>query len=703
MRKLTIEEAVRFDRIRIVETTFAELLSPTPQFLTSLVKIAGTNGSKFSMALLLARDDTKHALTEDWDVCFRIAVISGHIDVIQQLIDVGTDRCHSETLETACVHFASTGELGLLRLLASEIQGLYSYIPTLTLSLHAAIAEGQRDTVEYLIRAGADVNAIVGNIPEFGTCDNSCRPSLHRSLGHSGRIKPRELKALQACLQIVEDRRKSGLVTLLDEHSFEDLCTRQEAVMYLLLENDADPNALPGCSNTPLHIAVNYFSEQAVRALVSHGADVNIQTHEHGTPLACAVSREVATRSVVNTLLDAGAIISIQEAEQGYSPILDEALKHFGPRGWRQNYGFRQLESVEQVLSDGPGGAIKLLLMSQPLLRATDARFGLLFQMIAAAGDLDFMQLLIERGVDVNVCGHYYGCALQAAARYGHLECLQLLLDAGAQVNLYQGEYGTPLKAAIVGDHEPVIRELIARGADTNLVSKYASGGRPQRSPLWLSVQSQNLIITKLLLDSGADPHRGPSVLHLAVENDDFEATRILLDAGSDANSCDLYHSSALVTACGRGNIKIITLLIERGADVKAEGTKEGYPDEANALHAACASGHYDVCRMLLQLGADPEQNVGNTGTPLKIAASKGHLNIVRLLLEADGKVYTLSDAAEVLLSAIRGKRPRETTELLVEELKFEPVFTPAWEKLLQEAFEAGGEDMFLLLTRKVS
>ncbi|GKZ48065.1 hypothetical protein AbraIFM66951_011816 [Aspergillus brasiliensis] len=709
LRKLAIEEAVRFDRIRIVEHFLGEASSPSPEFLTSLMKIAATHGSKSSMALLLARDGTKNALTEDWDVCFRDAVIGGHKDVVQYLIDMGTGRCNPETLETACVHVASTGDLGLLRLLAPEIQGLSSYIPTLTQSLHAAIVKGQRDTVEWLVRAGADVNAIVGNIPEFETRDNSCRRSRHRSYGHSGRSKPRNLTALQACLQILEDRQNSYEAILADEPSFGGLCTRQEPVMYLLLENDADPNAFPGCSKTPLHIAANYCSEQAVRALISHGADVNFQTREGGTPLACAVNREIATRSVVNALLDAGAIISIQEAEQGYSPILDKALKHFGPRGWRDKYGFRQLESVEQVLSDGPGGAIKLLLTSQPLLRATDARFGLLFQMIAATGDLDFMQLLIERGVDVNVCGHYYGCALQAAARYGHLECLQLLLDAGAQVNLVEGRYHTPLQAAIVGDHEPVIKELIARGADTNLFLKDASDERFQRSPLRLSVQSRNLIITKLLLDSGADPREGPPVLHLAVENDDFEATSMLLDAGSDVNSCDSYHSSALVTACGRGNVKIITLLIERGADVKADGTKKSrYSDEtikldeASALHAACANGHYDVSRMLLQRGADPEQNVGNTGTPLKIAASMGHLDIVRLLLEAGGKAYSLSDAPDVLLSAVRGERPWETTELLVKELENTPAFTPACEEILQEAFEIGGEDLFLFLIRKV-
>lgn len=65
--------------------------------------------------------------------------------------------------------------------------------------------------------------------------------------------------------------------------------------------------------------------------------------------------------------------------------------------------------------------------------------------MIAAAGDIEFLWLLVERGVDVDSFGHYFGCALQAAARFGHLECEDLLLNTSANFNLTGGWYGSAL------------------------------------------------------------------------------------------------------------------------------------------------------------------------------------------------------------------------------------------------------------------
>ena len=45
------------------------------------------------------------------------------------------------------------------------------------------------------------------------------------------------------------------------------------------------------------------------------------------------------------------------------------------------------------------------------------------------------VQLLLEKGADVNAQGGYYGNALQAASYEGNEKVVQLLLKKGADVN----------------------------------------------------------------------------------------------------------------------------------------------------------------------------------------------------------------------------------------------------------------------------
>ncbi len=58
------------------------------------------------------------------------------------------------------------------------------------------------------------------------------------------------------------------------------------------------------------------------------------------------------------------------------------------------------------------------------------------------------VQLLIEKGADVNAEGGEYGNALQAASEEGNENIVQLLIERGADVNAQGGYYGNALQAA---------------------------------------------------------------------------------------------------------------------------------------------------------------------------------------------------------------------------------------------------------------
>jgi ankyrin repeat protein len=65
--------------------------------------------------------------------------------------------------------------------------------------------------------------------------------------------------------------------------------------------------------------------------------------------------------------------------------------------------------------------------------------------MASRGGHDKIVELLLDKGADVNAQGGEYGNALQAASLGGHDKIVELLLDKGADVNAQGGEYGNAL------------------------------------------------------------------------------------------------------------------------------------------------------------------------------------------------------------------------------------------------------------------
>ena len=75
------------------------------------------------------------------------------------------------------------------------------------------------------------------------------------------------------------------------------------------------------------------------------------------------------------------------------------------------------------------------------------------------------VQILLDKGANVNAQGGDYGNALQAASRWGYDQIVQILLDKGADVNAQGGRYGNALQAASRKGYDQVVRLLREHGA----------------------------------------------------------------------------------------------------------------------------------------------------------------------------------------------------------------------------------------------
>eukprot|EP00899_Mesostigma_viride_P003715 jgi/Mesvir1/13344/Mv24003-RA.1 len=119
-----------------------------------------------------------------------------------------------------------------------------------------------------------------------------------------------------------------------------------------------------------------------------------------------------------------------------------------------------------------------------------------------------------------------------------------------------------------------------------------------------------------------------------AAEQGDLAVVRLLVEDGADVNAEDKEGSTALMAAARTGHVESFWLLLENGAHVNARNKHGSSP-----LMYAALNGHLDIARSLIENGADVNARNKNGWTPLMRAAYWGQLGVARLLTEKGADV----------------------------------------------------------------
>ncbi len=238
------------------------------------------------------------------------------------------------------------------------------------------------------------------------------------------------------------------------------------------LEDVADVNRFDEYGwGTPLYQAVSALDVDAVRYLLSIGADVNKGTEDGETPLHVAAGSESEkafeiVKILVSHRADVNAKIKSKELSdgtvslaEGYTP-LHEAASVWCPSG-------EDLESREN------SAVVDLLVAHGADVNARDADgctplFHTLF-----AGCIEVIELLVEHGTDLNVKNNLDGgTVLHDAASNGDLEVVRLFVSHGADVDARDFEGETPLHEAALRRDRETVDYLVSQGADLHTPSK---------------------------------------------------------------------------------------------------------------------------------------------------------------------------------------------------------------------------------------
>ena len=132
-------------------------------------------------------------------------------------------------------------------------------------------------------------------------------------------------------------------------------------------------------------------------------------------------------------------------------------------------------------------------------------------------------------------------------------------------------------------------------------------------------------------IDANLKDAVGRSPLRIAAERGDINVVTFLIENGADVNVTDANGNTPLIFIINKtGNLGITRRLLEKGAAVNLQN-RSG----ETALMYAAWRGHASIVRLLLENRADVTLKNRQGSTALTLAESKGHLEIVRMLKAA--------------------------------------------------------------------
>lgn len=207
------------------------------------------------------------------------------------------------------------------------------------------------------------------------------------------------------------------------------------------------------------------------------------------------ILQELLVISLVNDTANKSRLLAVvvYAAQQGYLNIVRLLRYH-------SDQNDRKEDIIIGLAREGYREALKSFLRDDTSARVTKIQEAA-FLTTATCKHPSILELLLDRGVDINVADIAGTTALIAAAKNGDIESIRVLLSHKANIEQKDAGGDTALIYATTKGHLPVVKLLVDSGANVNAI------GFLGRTPLMAAIVTRNLSLVKYLCSSKADPN----------------------------------------------------------------------------------------------------------------------------------------------------------------------------------------------------
>jgi ankyrin repeat protein len=312
----------------------------------------------------------------------------------------------------------------------------------------------------------------------------------------------------------------------------------------------------------------------------------------------------------------------------------------------------------------------------------------------------DIFYALLNMSADINLGDVDNSAPIHLAAKFGHIEMVEELLNRGVDIDIQDNNGVTPLLFSSYQQPE-VTKYLINRGADVNISNNVGFtllfhsviGGNNELLQLCLDHKADvepaiegNIVplhsaasygraeIAKILIDNGAkvekETEHGDTPLSWALNTNCIDVANVLLENGAKINQRSESNRTPLHNAAQRGNVSIVELFLENGADINAVDDAGWTPLTMGSM------ANSDVVKYLIVKGAEVNPVnckdkvskccLPNPTTPLHMAASRGHVDIAKALIDNGAKLNALKENGLTPLHEAVKRDKKEMVDYLI-------------------------------------
>jgi ankyrin repeat protein len=531
--------------------------------------------------------------TQDHDgrTAFSWAAGNGHIDIINQLVELGANiHIPDHDGRTPFGWAVANQQVAIINTLLDHPTNFFIPNHEITTLFMSSVTRGHTDLVRRLLDRGVDIN----------TPDVDGRTAIRNAIENRDTNTINLLLERNANIDIPDNQGITPIIWAASEHLTDIITPLLE-----LSENIvSDINLLTWAAGNGRIDIVN--------RLVTLGININTLDIYDMPPIIFAAAN--GHLDIVNRLIELDVDLEAQDTE-GRTPLIWASL-------------------------EGHPTIVNRLAELHIDIDAQDHHDRTAFSWAAAHGHLAIVNSLGELDVDTDTQDEEGRTPLSWAAGEGHLDVVDALVNQNVDFRALDHSDRMPLSWAAGNGHLDIVNRLAERRLDI-----LAPDWEGRTALSWAAGNGHLDVVNRLIVlqaDILAPDRDGRTALSWAAGNGHLDIINRLAVLRADILTPDQEGRTVLSWAAGNGHLNVVNRLAMLRADILAPDR-----DGRTVLSWAAGNGHLNVVNRLARVFVNFDTPDNDGRTALSWAAANGHIDIVDRLEELRVNRNTLKNHEE--------------------------------------------------------